>query len=201
MDRLVWASSSSGATSISFFAASIASSSFSWCASAIASACRLSGSSGASFSAARYSATASSSLPSEKSSMPRSKCSSFDIWVLGYQACKPFDKPVLSAVHPATGSGRTAFLDERQSKGLRRTERIAHRAVGVDWLFEDDALEAFEAAAFDDMVFVVIEGGHQDHRQRRPFLLYRLVECVAVHVGHDHVAQDEVEGLPLRSEE
>src|ERR1043166_3047471 len=71
------------------------------------------------------------------------------------------------------------------------------QAVGVDGLFEDDALEAFEAAAFDDVVLVVIERDHQDHRQRRPFLLYRLVERVAVHVGHDPVAQDEVEGLRL----
>ena len=87
---------------------------------------------------------------------------------------------------PGLGSGSALW---RGSSGLRVLEGSWRAGLRwIDGLFKNDALEALEAAALDDVVLVVIKSGHQHDRQRRHRFLHRLVQFVPIHVRHHDIA-------------
>ena len=78
---------------------------------------------------------------------------------------------------------------------MLQNQFFEHR--GVHRLFKNDRLQTFETAALDDVIFIVVESRHENDGQARAILPNRLVKLIAVHVGHDDIAQHEVEFLLL----
>src|SRR5208337_2904323 len=70
-----------------------------------------------------------------------------------------------------------------------------HRAqlAGIDRLLEQRALETAQARALEDVILVVVVGGHEDYRQLRHLFLDLEIEIVAVHLGHHDVGDNHVE--------
>src|SRR5262245_55615372 len=68
----------------------------------------------------------------------------------------------------------------------------------IDRLFENHTLESFKTASFDNMIFVIVKSRHQYDGKIGRFLLYRLIQLVAVHIRHDYIAQDGIKLLPAQ---
>src|SRR5262249_40242418 len=69
----------------------------------------------------------------------------------------------------------------------------------IDRLFEDHTLESFKTASLDNMIFVIVKGRHQYDGKTGRFLLYRLIQLVAVHIRHDYIAQDGIKLLSAQT--
>src|SRR5262245_20116001 len=85
--------------------------------------------------------------------------------------------------------------------GLLRSTLLEQKFLkenGIDRLFEDHTLESFKTASFDNMIFVIVKGRHQYNGKTGRFLLYRLIQLVAVHIRHNDVAQDGIKILPAQ---
>src|SRR5262249_37903879 len=68
----------------------------------------------------------------------------------------------------------------------------------IDGLFENHSLESLKTAFFDNMIFVIVKSRHQYDGKIGRFLLYRLIQLVAVHIRHDYIAQDSIKLLPAQ---
>ena len=76
-------------------------------------------------------------------------------------------------------------MDSFRSTLLEQRLLEHHR---IDRFLKDHALETVQAAAFDDVILIVVERGHHDHGEVRRTFLDGLIKFIAVHVRHDHVA-------------
>src|SRR5262249_50248084 len=91
--------------------------------------------------------------------------------------------------------------DRRQRIGLLRPTMLEKKFLEqnrIDRLFENHTLESFKTASFNNMIFVIVEGRHQYNGKIGRFLLYRLIQFIAVHIRHNDVAQDGIKNLPAQ---